>query len=104
MKIFTELESNVRSYCRSFPTVFSEARWSTLVDEHGREYIDFLAGAGTMNYGHNNPILKQALLEYLLEESKPPFYEITTLSDDGVRVLLDGKVVQEDSSPGPFPI
>ena len=65
MKIFNELESNVRSYCRSFPTVFTEARWSTLLDENGREYIDFLAGAGTLNYGHNNPILKQALLEYI---------------------------------------
>ncbi|MCB1019373.1 MAG: diaminobutyrate--2-oxoglutarate transaminase [Bryobacterales bacterium] len=65
MKIINQLESNVRSYCRSFPVVFDEARWSTLVDEQGREYIDFLAGAGTLNYGHNNPILKQALLDYL---------------------------------------
>ncbi len=65
MKIINQLESNVRSYCRSFPTVFSEARWSTLVDEQGREYVDFLADAGTLNYGHNNPILKQALLEYI---------------------------------------
>ncbi|MEZ5365021.1 MAG: hypothetical protein R2748_22520 [Bryobacterales bacterium] len=65
MKIINQLESNVRSYCRSFPVVFTEARWSTLVDEQGREYIDFLAGAGTLNYGHNNPILKQALLDYV---------------------------------------
>ena len=65
MRIFDELESEVRSYCRSFPTVFSEARWSTLVDDQGREYIDFLSGAGTLNYGHNNPILKQALLDYI---------------------------------------
>ena len=65
MQIFKELESNVRSYSRSFPAVFSAARWSTLVDESGTEYIDFLAGAGTLNYGHNNPILKQALLEYI---------------------------------------
>jgi len=65
MQIFHQLESNVRSYSRSFPTVFSEARWSTLTDESGREFIDFLAGAGTLNYGHNNPVLKQALLEYI---------------------------------------
>ncbi len=65
MKIFNQLESNVRSYSRSFPTVFAEARWSTLIDRKGREYIDFLAGAGTLNYGHNNPILKQALLDYI---------------------------------------
>ena len=65
MRIFEELESNVRSYSRSFPTVFSEARWSTLIDENGNEYIDFLSGAGTLNYGHNNPALKQVLLDYV---------------------------------------
>ena len=65
MKIFNRLESNVRSYCRSFPTVFSQARAATLIDERGREYIDFLSGAGTLNYGHNNPVLKRALLEYI---------------------------------------
>ena len=65
MRIFEELESNVRSYSRSFPTVFAEARWSTLIDENGNEYIDFLSGAGTLNYGHNNPALKQVLLDYV---------------------------------------
>ena len=65
MSIFKKIESNVRSYCRSFPTVFARASGSTLVDEDGREYIDFLSGAGTLNYGHNNPHLKAHLLEYL---------------------------------------
>ncbi|MGL6215261.1 diaminobutyrate--2-oxoglutarate transaminase, partial [Billgrantia desiderata] len=59
------LESNVRTYSRSFPVVFTKARNARLTDESGREYIDFLAGAGTLNYGHNNPHLKQALLDYL---------------------------------------
>ncbi|WP_111411857.1 diaminobutyrate--2-oxoglutarate transaminase [Billgrantia lactosivorans] len=59
------LESNVRTYSRSFPVVFTQARNARLTDEDGREYIDFLAGAGTLNYGHNNPHLKQALLDYL---------------------------------------
>jgi len=68
MSIFTRLESNVRSYCRSFPTVFTTASGSTLVDEDGREYIDFLSGAGTLNYGHNDPKLKEPLLRYLEED------------------------------------
>jgi diaminobutyrate-2-oxoglutarate transaminase len=59
------LESNVRTYSRSFPVVFTKAKNARLTDENGREYIDFLAGAGTLNYGHNNPHLKQALLDYL---------------------------------------
>jgi len=62
---FERLESEVRSYCRAFPTVFSKARGAFLYDEQGREYLDFFAGAGTLNYGHNHPAIKQAVLDYL---------------------------------------
>ena len=62
---FTQLESEVRSYCRSFPVVFSKAEGSWLTDENGERYLDFFAGAGVLNYGHNNPRLKTALIEYL---------------------------------------
>ncbi len=65
MNIFSKLESEVRSYCRLFPTVFTKAVGDTLIDESGRTYIDFLAGAGALNYGHNNPKLKKRLLEYI---------------------------------------
>ncbi|MCU0756823.1 MAG: diaminobutyrate--2-oxoglutarate transaminase [Xanthomonadales bacterium] len=65
---FNRLESEVRGYCRSFPCVFSHARGARLITESGREYIDFFAGAGVLNYGHNHPRLKQALLEYLAED------------------------------------
>ena len=59
------LESEVRSYCRRFPVVFTKAKGATLEDEKGRKYIDFLAGAGALNYGHNNPAIKEKLLEYI---------------------------------------
>ncbi len=62
---FERLESEVRSYVRSFPVVFTRAVGATLEDESGRRYIDFFAGAGTLNYGHNNRRLKNALLTYL---------------------------------------
>lgn len=62
------LESEVRTYSRSFPVVFTRARGATLTDENGKEYIDFLAGAGTLNYGHNNPKLKKALLDYIMDD------------------------------------
>ncbi len=65
MTIFNKLESNVRGYCRSFPTTFTKAQNATLHDEQGEEYIDFLAGAGSLNYGHNNPQLKDKLIEFL---------------------------------------
>ncbi len=65
MRIFEEMESRVRGYIRSFPAIFDQARGSELFDEHGRRYIDFFAGAGTLNYGHNNPLVSKALIEYL---------------------------------------
>jgi diaminobutyrate-2-oxoglutarate transaminase len=34
-------------------------------DVDGRRYLDFFAGAGALNYGHNHPDLKAALLDYL---------------------------------------
>lgn len=62
---FDRLESAVRSYCRNWPAVFERALGSRLYDENGRAYLDFFAGAGALNYGHNNPALKAALLEYV---------------------------------------
>ena len=63
--VFDRLESNVRSYCRSFPRVFEKGQGAYLYDETGDGYIDFFSGAGTLNYGHNNPIIKKAIVEYL---------------------------------------
>jgi len=62
-EVFTRLESNVRSYSRSFSAVFTRARGTELFDVHGKRYLDFLAGAGSLNYGHNNPVFKQALVD-----------------------------------------
>jgi diaminobutyrate-2-oxoglutarate transaminase len=45
--------------------VFTRAQGVELEDEEGRRYLDFLGGAGTLNYGHNNPILKKKLIEYI---------------------------------------
>ncbi|WP_265521343.1 diaminobutyrate--2-oxoglutarate transaminase [Oerskovia flava] len=68
MTIAHELDSQVRSYSRSWPTVFDRARGSIMYAEDGTEYLDFFAGAGSLNYGHNNPVLKAALLDYLTDD------------------------------------
>jgi len=62
---FKRLESEARSYCRNVPAVFASASGSTMRDRDGREYLDFLAGAGSLNYGHNHPVLKSALITYV---------------------------------------
>lgn len=62
---FETYESNVRSYCRSFPTVFATAKGCLLTDTAGKTYIDFFSGAGGVNYGHNHPYIKGKVMEYL---------------------------------------
>ncbi|TDF97199.1 diaminobutyrate--2-oxoglutarate transaminase [Paenibacillus piri] len=68
LHVFDQLESEVRSYCRSFTTVFATAKNAKLWDKRGHEYIDFFAGAGALNYGHNNEAIKEKLVEYLLQD------------------------------------
>lgn len=63
--VFEQYESEVRSYCRSFPAVFTKSKGSIIYAEDGKEYIDFFCGAGALNYGHNNDYIKRKVIEYL---------------------------------------
>ncbi|MFW8594443.1 diaminobutyrate--2-oxoglutarate transaminase [Cribrihabitans neustonicus] len=63
--IFKRRESEARSYCRSFNTVFTSAKGSELTDAKGDTYIDFLAGCASLNYGHNDPDMKAALVDHI---------------------------------------
>ena len=63
--IFEDLESEVRSYCRTFPAVFDRAKGAELHAEDGRTFVDFFCGVGSLNYGHNNDAIKRRVLDYL---------------------------------------
>jgi len=65
MDWFESYESEIRAYSRAYPAVFVSGQNARQVDEEGKQYIDFYAGAGVLNFGHNNPALKQAVIEYL---------------------------------------
>jgi diaminobutyrate-2-oxoglutarate transaminase len=65
---FERYESEVRGYCRSFPTVFATAKGSWMTDTEGRRYLDFFCGAGVLNYGHNPDRIRAALLSYLMSD------------------------------------
>ena len=65
LSVYTRRESEARSYCRSFPVSFVKAQGSELTDADGKTYIDFLAGCSTLNYGHNDPDMKDALIEHI---------------------------------------
>jgi len=94
MKIFDELESEVRSYARSFPRVFNRACGEYLYDTDGTEFLDFLAGAGTLNYGHNNPLFKQALLEYIEADGITHGLDLHTLAKQRFLETLQAKILR----------
>jgi diaminobutyrate-2-oxoglutarate transaminase len=66
---FLTHESNVRSYCRRMPRVFTHGRNAHVWDEAGTEFIDFFSACGSLNYGHNDAQIKQAALDHLLSDS-----------------------------------
>ncbi len=65
MSIFEQRESDIRAYCRVYPAVFDKASNARQTDRDGREYIDFFAGAGVLNFGHNNERMKKAVIDYI---------------------------------------
>ncbi|WP_063044612.1 diaminobutyrate--2-oxoglutarate transaminase [Nocardia pseudovaccinii] len=80
LTVFETLESNVRGYCRAWPTVFDTGSGAWLRDENGKDYLDFFAGAGALNYGHNNPVLKRALLDYIVGDGITHSLDMSTVA------------------------
>jgi diaminobutyrate-2-oxoglutarate transaminase len=80
VNVFETVESEVRSYCRSWPVVFDRATGSWLYREDGTPYLDFFAGAGALNYGHNNPVLKQALIDYIQRDGVTHALDMQTVA------------------------
>jgi diaminobutyrate-2-oxoglutarate transaminase len=66
--VFERRESEARSYCRGFPTTFAKAQGSIMTATDGTEYIDFLAGCSSLNYGHNDADMKAALVEHITND------------------------------------
>ena len=67
--IFSKLESEVRSYCRETPNLFTKARGAEVWDVNGERFLDFLSGCGSLNYGHNHPFIKEAIVDYISGDS-----------------------------------
>lgn len=94
MEIFERLESNVRSYCRAFPVVFDKAQGPFMYDVNGKRYIDFFCGAGTMNYGHNNLRMKQAVIEYLQNDGVMHSLDMFTVAKQRYLERLESIILQ----------
>ncbi len=91
---FETYESDVRSYCRHFPKVFTNAKGAVLTDEDGNDYIDFFCGAGAVNYGHNNDYIKQKMIEYLSTDGIIHALDMYTVPKREFIETLEKKIIE----------
>lgn len=92
--VYERLEANVRSYCRSFPASFTRAKGATIWDADGNSYVDFLAGAGALNYGHNHETIKRAVVDYILQDGIGQGLDLHTSAKAGFLGTLERRILQ----------
>ena len=92
--IFERLESNVRVYCRQYDAVFSKAKGSYLFAEDGRRYLDFLANASALNYGHNNPQIRNALINYIADDGITQAMDMYTVAKRDFLTAFENKILK----------
>ena len=89
METIRRLESEVRSYSRSFPVLFEKAKDAFLFDATGKRYIDFFAGAGTINYGHNNEYMKKKIFDYLENDGIVHGLDMATVAKEELLLKME---------------
>ncbi len=93
-EIFERYESNVRSYCRKFPQVFSTAKGAYMTAEDGRKYLDFFCGAGALNYGHNHPYIKGQVIDYLMGDGIMHALDMYTVAKRDFLTAFEQKILR----------
>ena len=90
MDVFEQWESDVRGYCRTFPTVFKSASNARQIDENGKSFIDFFCGAGVLNFGHNNERMKEALIKFIQADGLAHSLDMSTnVKRDFIQAFVD---------------
>lgn len=83
-------ESSARSYPRRLPLAIRKAEGVHVTDMDGKDYIDCLAGAGTLALGHNHEVVETAIQDVL--QSKVPLHTLdftTPVKEKFVDELFD---------------
>lgn len=75
-------ESGARTYPRRFPLAIRQAKGLTLTDMDGKEYIDCLAGAGTLALGHNHTVVTDAIRDMIDTDAPLHTLDITTATKE----------------------
>lgn len=86
----SQMESNVRSYPRKLPLAIAKAQGCWVTDVEGTDYLDCLAGAGTLALGHNHPAVIQSIQDTVASGLPLHTLDITTpLKDAFTEALLE---------------
>ncbi|MFB2539025.1 MULTISPECIES: diaminobutyrate--2-oxoglutarate transaminase [unclassified Acinetobacter] len=98
------MESNVRSYPRKLPLAIAKAQGCWVTDVEGNQYLDFLAGAGTLALGHNHPAVIQAIQDVLASGLPLHTLDLTTplkdaFSEELLSFFPKDKYVLQFTSP-----
>ena len=93
VSLYNRLESRVRSYSRAMPRQFVTAEGPWMHDAGGGRYLDFLSGCSTLNYGHNHPVLKEALLRYIREDGIAHSLDLHTDAKSAFLAELDKTIL-----------
>jgi 2,4-diaminobutyrate 4-transaminase len=83
-----EMESNVRSYPRKLPLAIAKAQGCWVTDVEGNEYLDCLAGAGTLALGHNHSAIIKSIQDTLASGLPLHTLDITTPLKDAFSEAL----------------
>lgn len=85
-----QMESNVRSYPRKLPLAIAKAQGCWVTDVEGEQYLDCLAGAGTLALGHNHPVVIQSIQDALASGLPLHTLDLTTpVKDAFTEALLE---------------
>jgi diaminobutyrate-2-oxoglutarate transaminase len=84
-----QFESNVRSYPRKLPIAIATAKGCWVTDVEGQQYLDCLAGAGTLALGHNHADILERLDRVLKSGLPLHTLDLTTpVKDEFCETLL----------------
>ncbi|MGE3692479.1 MAG: diaminobutyrate--2-oxoglutarate transaminase [Novosphingobium sp.] len=92
--LYERRESQVRSYSRAMPREFVSAEGPWMFDSKGGRYLDFLSGCSSLNYGHNHPVLKAALLDYIESDGIAHSMDLYTEAKAGFLEALEEVILK----------
>lgn len=76
------------------PDVFHRASNAEVWAEDGTRYIDLLAGCGALNYGHNPPAIRDAVVSYMVNDGITSSMDLHTTAKEAFLETFEAKILE----------